>query len=73
MSVYTSKLTAKSQTVIPRKVREKLNAKPGDMLRYTETTHGILLERLPTQADDDPFASFKEWAGAADEKAYADL
>jgi antitoxin PrlF len=71
-NVATSTITSKSQTVIPRPVREKLGLRPGDRLRYVETAEGIVIEkaRIP---EDDPFATFTEWASDADEKAYADL
>ena len=67
-----SKVSVKSQTVIPRAVRERLDLKPGDTLRYRFADDGILIDRA-TAETDDPFASFSEWSGEADEKAYADL
>ena len=67
-----SKVSVKSQTVIPREVREKLKLKPGDTLRYRLTDHGILLDKA-TEARDDPFAGFLEWSSEADEKAYRGL
>jgi antitoxin PrlF len=68
-----SKVSVKSQTVIPREVRAQLDLKPGDTLRYRVTDDGVLLDKAPTNESDDPFAAFSEWAGEADEKAYADL
>ena len=68
-----SKVSVKSQTVIPREVRERLRLKPGDTLRYQLTDDGILLDKAPATEADDPFASFSEWSGEADEKAYGDL
>jgi antitoxin PrlF len=70
-AVY-SKVSVKSQTVLPRVVRERLGIRPGDTLRYRVTEDGVLLDKAPP-AEDDPFAAFSEWSGAADEKAYADL
>ena len=67
-----SKVSVKSQTVIPREVREKLKLKPGDILRYRVTNDGILLDKA-TEASDDPFAAFSEWTSEADEKAYGAL
>jgi AbrB family looped-hinge helix DNA binding protein len=67
-----SKVSVKSQTVIPREVRERLGLKAGDTLRYRVTDNGILLDKARV-SDDDPFASFSEWAGEADEKAYGKL
>ena len=69
---YTSKLSSKSQTVIPAAVREKLSVKPGDYVRFIETNEGILIEKARV-IEDDPFATFSEWSTEADEKAYADL
>ena len=68
-----SKVSVKSQTVIPREVRERLKLKPGDTLRYRITTSGILLDKAPSGEADDPFATFSEWANEADEKAYGEL
>jgi antitoxin PrlF len=68
-----SKISVKSQTVIPRQVRERLNLTPGDTLRYRLTAAGVLLDKAPASEADDPFAAFSEWSGAADEKAYGNL
>jgi antitoxin PrlF len=67
-----SKVSIKSQTVLPRAVRATLGIKPGDTLRYRVTDQGVLIDKAPTEADD-PFASFSEWSGEADEKAYGKL
>lgn len=67
-----SKVSVKSQTVIPREVREKLDLKPGDTLRYRVTDDGILLDKA-TETVEDPFAAFSEWTSEADEKAYGGL
>ena len=66
-----SKVSAKSQTVIPSEVREQLKLKPGDTLRYRQTDKGILLDKA-TEAGD-PFAAFLEWSSEADAKAYRGL
>jgi AbrB family looped-hinge helix DNA binding protein len=68
-----SRVSVKSQTVIPRAVRERLRLKPGDTLRYRITEGGILLDKAPAGEADDPFATFSEWSNEADEKAYGDL
>jgi antitoxin PrlF len=67
-----SKVSVKSQTVIPREVREQLKLKPGDTLRYRMTEDGILLDKA-TETGDDPFAAFSEWTSEADENAYGKL
>lgn len=68
-----SRITSKSQTVIPKAVREKLGLKPGDVLRYRFEGARVVIERASAEADDDPFAIFTEWSGEADEKAYSAL
>lgn len=73
MNMIYSKITSKSQTVIPREVREKLGLKPGDRVRYAMTSKGVVLEKATESVDDDPFAVFTEWASEADEKAYSNL
>lgn len=67
-----STLTSKSQTVVPREIREKLDLSPGDRLRYIETDRGIVIEKARL-SEDDPFVAFGEWATPADDEAYADL
>jgi antitoxin PrlF len=71
MAAPVSKISTKSQTVIPREIRERLGLKPGDALRYRITNKGIFIEKAVEE--DDPFATFTEWASEADEKAYGDL
>ncbi len=73
LSAAFSKVSVKSQTVIPREVRERLRLKPGDRLRYRMTEAGVLLDKAPAHEADDPFATFSEWSNEADEKAYGDL
>jgi antitoxin PrlF len=68
-----SKVSVKSQTVIPRAVRERLALKPGDTLRYRLVPEGVLLDKAVAGEGDDPFAAFSEWSGEADEKAYGNL
>jgi AbrB family looped-hinge helix DNA binding protein len=68
-----SKVSVKSQTVIPREVRDRLGLRPGDTLRYRLTDQGILLDKAPAGEADDPFAAFSEWSSEADEKAYGGL
>jgi AbrB family looped-hinge helix DNA binding protein len=67
-----AKVSVKSQTVLPREVRDKLGIKPGDTLRYRITAQGVLVDKAPADADD-PFASFSEWSSDADDRAYARL
>ena len=73
MGIAFSKVTSKSQTVIPREVREKLGLKPGDRVRYSTTDRGVIIDKAVAQIEDDPFTVFSEWSSEADEKAYVKL
>jgi antitoxin PrlF len=70
-TVY-SRVSVKSQTVLPKEVRERLRVKPGDRLRYIFDERGVRIEK-GTVDEDDPFATFTEWSSEADDEAYADL
>ena len=72
--MITSKLTAKSQTTIPRPVRAALGLKPGDEILYEIVDGRVLIARAhrPT-VTDDPFRTFEEWRSEADTNAYAGL
>lgn len=71
-TVY-SKMSVKSQTVLPREVRDRLRVGPGDRLRYVIDEQGVRIEKGTVHDEDDPFATFSEWAGEADEEAYGNL
>lgn len=73
MSDNLSKLTVKSQTVIPKNIREYLGLKTGDRIRYIARNNRVEIEKVKTQSDDDPFATFTEWASENDEADYANL
>ena len=68
-----SKVSVKSQTVLPREVRERLGIGPGDRLRYLFDAEGVRIEKETRREDDDPFIAFTEWASEADDEAYGDL
>ncbi|WP_375455391.1 AbrB/MazE/SpoVT family DNA-binding domain-containing protein [uncultured Methylobacterium sp.] len=67
-----SKVSVKSQTVLPAEVRERLAIRPGDRVRYVITPDGVRIEKAPSEVED-PFVAFTEWASQADEEDYADL
>jgi antitoxin PrlF len=66
------RITAKAQTTIPASVRRALGLRPGDQIAYELDGDRVILTRAKAVADD-PFATFSEWAGDADARAYADL
>lgn len=73
MSLILSKLSTKSQTVIPIEIRQFLGLKVGDSIRYIKRNNRIEIEKVKVAIDDDPFMAFAEWASDNDENAYRDL
>jgi antitoxin PrlF len=71
--MITSKLTTKSQTTIPQPVRIALSLAPGDALAYVIDEGRVILTKAKAGPIDDPFATFNEWDGEADRRAYGDL
>lgn len=71
--MITSKLTSKAQTTIPQPVRAALHLREGDEIAYRIESGVVVLTRVEPVPADDPFASFDEWNGDADRKAYANL
>jgi antitoxin PrlF len=71
---FISTLTSKSQTVIPKAIRQRLHLAPGDRIRYRLRGEKVEIEKLQNTSDQhDPFASFHEWASPEDDAAYNDL
>lgn len=71
--MITSKLTSKAQTTIPQAVRAALHLKEGDELAYIIEDSRVILTKAQPQPSDDLFATFEEWDGEADRRAYAKL
>jgi antitoxin PrlF len=71
MAKASARITSKSQLVLPKAVREQLGVGPGDVLVFDYGPDGVRIEKAPVE--DDPFATFDEWASAADDEAYSDL
>jgi hypothetical protein len=46
---------------------------PGDLIAFEERAGEIVIRAVLEGERDDPFVSFDEWSGAADEAAYAEL
>jgi antitoxin PrlF len=69
-----SRLGVKSQTVLPKPVREALGIGPGDQIGYSIREGRVMLTAVRASAPpDDPFACFEEWASEADTLGYASL
>jgi antitoxin PrlF len=73
MRAIVSKVSVKAQTVIPVAVRKRLGIGAGDRLRYTITPEGVMIDRAPSNIDEDPFVAFHEWATPQEDAAWKDL
>lgn len=69
----TSRLSSRSQTVIPKPIRDRLGIGPGDLIAFEERAGEIVIRPVRAPLGEDPFATFTEWAGAGDEEACAGL
>jgi antitoxin PrlF len=67
-----SRITSKAQTTLPRAIRVALGLKEGDRIAYQIDGDRVILTRVET-VQEDPFATFSEWSGDEDARAYADL
>jgi len=67
-----SRLTTKAQTTIPQPVRVALGLREGDEIAYEIDGRRVVISRAGSPTED-PFATFEEWAGEADTRAYAKL
>lgn len=70
--VTTARVSARGQVVIPKRIREDLGIRPGGVIAFEERDGRIVI-RVVECSVTDPFGLFEEWAGEADERAYADL
>ena len=74
--MHTSKVSSKAQITLPRKVREALGAKAGDMIVYEVEGDVVKLKRL--EPFDAAFhralsSTLDEWTTDEDEEAFRDL
>lgn len=72
--MITSKLRSKARTTIPRAVRMALRLGEGDEIAYSIQGDTVVIRKtanLPVA--ENPFATFAEWNGEADRRAFADL
>lgn len=76
MSKAYSKLTTKSQTTVPKPVREALRLRPGDAIAY-EIKGGVVTLRKETGVDTGYLKAVQEtlseWDTPEDAAAYDDL
>ena len=66
--MIVGRLTAKSQTTIPRAVRLALGLKPGDSIAYDIAAGEVRIRRAEFVGDGfvNNFSTFTEWSSEAD-------
>ena len=76
MSAVFGKITSKAQTTVPKKVREALGVKPGDMIVYRIAKGKVTLARaepLDRAYLKTVESTLAEWASPEDAAAYDKL
>ena len=73
MADLHSRVSSKGQTGIPKAVRQRLDLKTGDLIRFRVGGKGVVTIDKVKPAEDDPFASFSEWTSEEDERLYGNL
>lgn len=76
MNAVFSKITSKSQTTVPREVREALNVKPGDTLVYRIAKGKVTVARaepLDRAYLKSLESTLSEWNSKEDAEAYDEL
>ncbi|OFV98899.1 MAG: hypothetical protein A3H94_06655 [Acidobacteria bacterium RIFCSPLOWO2_02_FULL_60_20] len=74
--MLVSKISQKGQVTIPKKIREALRAKPGDMIEYEVQGNIVVLRRAGPfdRAFHAALAdTLTEWSAPEDEEAFRDL
>jgi AbrB family looped-hinge helix DNA binding protein len=76
-ATITTKLTSKSQTTVPEKIRKILGLRPGDSVAFEVNEDRRVCLRKATPIDFE-FAkalegTLSEWLSDNDEEAYSDL
>ena len=71
-----SKITARGQTTIPKKIRHAANLSAGDVLAFEIEGERLVLHKV-TQGQDDYLQALSgvvgEWSSPEDEEAWGDL
>lgn len=77
MPTAVGKITSKSQTTIPREIRDALGIGPGDLIAWEVKVGGMACVRRVEPLDVDYLRALdntlSEWASEADEEAWRDL
>ncbi|PZT99276.1 MAG: transcriptional regulator [Brevundimonas sp.] len=69
--MITSRVTSGGETTIPHEIRDALNLRGGEEVRYDVQGDTVVLTKAMQVSE--PFAVFEEWRSEADRIAYAEL
>ena len=73
-SFVISRVGARSQTVLPKAVRQALGIAPGDQVGFLIRDGRVTLTAVRSEEVlDDPFTHFEEWSSEADRRGYGSL
>ncbi len=74
--MLTSRLSSKGQVTVPKKVREAIGVRPGDLIEYRLEDSSVYLtkvEPLDLAFHQSLNETRDEWDSTADEEAFGDL
>jgi AbrB family looped-hinge helix DNA binding protein len=52
MTLMSVRVQAKGQVTIPKKIRDKLNVQPGDLVVFVEAEEGVILKPVSVMTDE---------------------
>lgn len=73
-----SKITARGQTTIPKRIREAANLREGDVLAFAIEGDHLAVRKVQPRVSGDEYLlglseALEEWASPEDEEAWRDL
>ena len=73
-----SKITARGQTTIPKRIREAADLREGDVLAFEIEGDHLAVRKVRSRVGGDDYLiglseALKEWASPEDEEAWSDL
>ena len=71
-----SKITARGQTTIPKRIREAADLREGDLVGFDLRGNRVVLRKVEVESDrylEGLSGLMDEWTGPEDEEAWCDL
>ncbi len=76
MSLELARVTTRGQTTIPKRIRESVGIRPGDLLAFERIGEELRVRRVSPDSDEYLRAvgeTMSEWSSKEDESAWRDL